>query len=643
MCGITGFYSSTEAFSEEQLRMMTDVLKHRGPDAEGFFYDGICGLGHRRLSIIDLSVRGNQPMSSANDRYVIIYNGEVYNYAELGVGLTESSSFSGASDTKFHLKSASDTEVILELFSRYGAESVSRLNGMFAYAIYDKQEKELHLFRDRQGIKPLYYYWDGNKLAFTSELRSFRLLKKIKLQINPKAVFDFLHFGFVPAPASIYQNVFKLPAGSYLKLNSKGLTIERYWKLEDKIQEQITTNEDQAIVKLSDLLTSSVQYQLRSDVPFGVFLSGGVDSSLITALATMASSSRINTFSIGFEEISHNESIYAKEVATYLGTSHHEFIISFKDAIELVDSITHTYGEPFADSSSIPTMLVSRLARKHVTVCLSGEGGDELFFGYGAHQWARRFSNPLLMLSRKPLSSLLSFGDSRLKRIGSLLNYKNSENLFHHIFSQEQYFFASIELAPLLSPDWQKELFNTPSSAVSAGANWPLTTSDPMKKLDKRNLTFMEQQAIFDLQYYLQDDLLTKVDRASMRFSLETRVPYLDHRIVEFALNLSPGLKYKRGEPKYLLKQVLYQYLPQRIFDRPKQGFAIPLAKWLKNELRYLPDELLSETAINTTGIFNYIQVSDMVKRFFNGESYLFNRIWSIILLQKWLMNYHQD
>lgn len=638
MCGIAGFYSHSDFFRSEQIHVMTDRVKHRGPDSSGVFHDDKCALGHRRLSIIDLSNRASQPMVSHNDRYVIVYNGEVYNYRELGARFGKISQ----NESAFSFKSASDTEVILEAFSKYGVDFVQELNGMFAFAIYDKQEQSLYLYRDRLGIKPIYYYWDGTHFAFASELKSITALDQIPLEIEPAAISRYLHFGYVPTPYSIYKNIYKMPSGTMLKISAKGLESKKYWSINNKLSGNLIHREDQAMVKISDLLISSVQYQLKSDVPFGVFLSGGIDSSLITAQATMLSSIKVNTFSIGFEENSHNESEYAKAVANFLGTSHHEFIISYKDALNLISSITETYDEPFADSSCMPTMLVSKLASEYVRVTLSGEGGDELFFGYGAYPWANRLANPLVSTLRKPMSSILEKMPSRYKRIAKLLEYENSKGIRSHIFSQEQYLFAEKEIPGLLK--YQTEIETSESEAYFAGNSKRLSTTAELGggiDVKERRLNAMELQALFDVENYLQDDLLTKVDRASMKYSIETRVPYLDHRIVEMAINISPNLKYRNGISKYILKKVLYQYVPKHLFDKPKQGFAIPLDKWLKTSLKNLLDYYLSEECIEKFGVLNYQAVDLLKKTYFAGSDYLYNRIWQLIVLQMWLEKFH--
>lgn len=610
MCGICGFYSPAKLFSKPDLEKMAAALAHRGPDAEGFFMDEISGLGHRRLSIIDLSIAANQPMYSTDRRYVISYNGEVYNYNEI------------AKEMNLILRTTSDTEVILEAFIKEGVDFVHRLNGMFAIAIYDTQEKKLFLFRDRMGVKPLYYFWDGINFVFASELKALLKIKfiKEKIKINKSVISSFLHLGYIPEPDTVYENIFKLPAGHILVVHSKEFAFRRYWCPEEKILEDTISNFVAAKSKFKELMKSSVKYRLISDVSYGCFLSGGTDSSLITAMAQELTGN-IKTFSIGFNETKYNESVYAKTVADYLKTDHHEFRVSYKDAIDLFDELTSTYDEPFADSSAIPTMLVSKIARKSVKMTLSGDGGDELFFGYGSYHWAKRLANPVILNLRKPIYYLLSQMGNREKRASHLFLFTDRKKIKNHIFSQEQNFFSEEEIKKLL----YKEIFHE-------------TPIDPLF-FTKRKLSSKEEQALYDLKFYLKDDLLVKIDRASMKFGLETRVPFLDYRVVEFAMNLSPKLKSIKGIDKFLLKETLYDYIPKKYFDRPKWGFSLPISLWLKNELRYLIDDNLNKIEIESYGIINYSVVENLKKRFFEGENYLFNRLWVLIILQKFLKN----
>jgi asparagine synthase (glutamine-hydrolysing) len=604
MCGIAGYYDFNASSNPGILEEMTGVLHHRGPDANGYFSEEKVGLGHQRLKIIDLSDAANQPMTSRNGQFVIVFNGEVYNYTEI------------ANDLQIPLKTNSDTEVVLEAFALEGIACLNRFNGMFAFAVYDKKEKNLTLARDRIGIKPLFYFKDNEQLLFASELKA---IKKAKpgLQINEGVIASFLHYGYIPEPYTIYENVLKFPAGHYMECRDGKTGLKQWWSATEKINNTVLSNQQSAKTQLNVLLQKSVKYRLMSDVPFGTFLSGGIDSSLITAIAQSVSDKPIKTFSIGFREAKYDESVYAKSVSDYLKTDHHPFVVTYRDAIDLMEGFFHAYDEPFADSSGIPTMLVSKLARQHVTMTLSGDGGDELFFGYGAYHWAKRLQSPFLNLFRKPLSFGLGMMSDRYKRIGKLIDFPSGERLPGHIFSQEQYYFSEAEINTLMTN--------------------PEKVFRPGKVYLNRTLTAVEEQALFDLQYYLKDDLLVKVDRASMHYSLETRVPLLDHNIVEFALNLSPELKIRNGESKYLLKQVLYDYVPAKYFDRPKWGFSIPLNRWLKNELRHWLEDYTSKQVIEQHGLVRYDEVAGLKKKYLQGQDHLYNRLWLIVVLHKFL------
>ena len=615
MCGIAGYYSNNSSFSETELKAMTNTLAHRGPDAKGYFIDDTIGLGHRRLSIIDISASANHPMISGCGRYIIIYNGEVYNFKEIAFQLKQLK-------PSLNFKTTSDTEVIIEAFTHWGEQFIEQLNGMFAFAIYDKINKELFIYRDRLGIKPIYYFWDENNFIFASELKSLKQLKnKINFKINPLAINEFLHLGYIPEPHSIYENIHKLPSGTYFKIKGNRLIKCQYWNARDKIQPQIETNFTNAKQTLTNLIESSVKYRMVSDVPFGTFLSGGIDSSLVTAVAQKFSDQPINTFSIGFKETKQNEAGFAKNVAKHLKTNHYEWIVTQKEALNQVSQLPEIYDEPYADSSAIPTLIVSQFAKKHVKMTLSGDGGDELFMGYGAYKWAKRLATPLLNVLGKPLAMGLSTRGEKYRKAEELLKYKDPGTLKSHIFSQEQSLFSRQEIKNLVHPNFY--------TGINLNENY--------ENLN-RTLLPEEQQALFDINYYLKDDLLVKVDRATMHHSLETRVPLLDYRLVEFALNLSPSLKLKNGEAKYLLKQVLYEYVPKKLFDRPKQGFSIPLADWLKNDLRFLIEDYLSEKTIKKHGIVNYEIVAELKKQFLiNNNNFLYNKIWLLIVLHQWL------
>lgn len=610
MCGIAGFLSFKATYSESDLKNITNVLNHRGPDASGFYYDKFVGLGHRRLSIIDLSDSANQPIYSHCGRYLIIFNGEIYNFKEI------------ANDLEVKLKTTSDTEVLIEAFVKWGVSFVERLNGMFAFTIYDTQEKELFIYRDRLGIKPMYYMYDGDNFVFSSELKSFKKINVNLGGIDKQAINDFLYLGYIPSPLSIYKNVKKFPSGCFARVSEGKFKIEPYWSLEEQVQPKVLTNYKDAKAQLKDLLFDAVDKRMISDVPLGTFLSGGIDSSLITAIAQKISSKPIDTFTIGFSEEKFNEAEFAEKVATNLGTNHHHKVLSYQDALDRFESLSSSYDEPFADSSSFSTMLVSEFAAEHVKVILSGDGGDESYLGYGTYEWGKRLKLPGVRLFRSPISKVLKLGPNRYKRASSLFEYPTESRLKSHIFSQEQYYFTEIELSKIINPSLVCEFsFNEMNDNLS------------------RSLSIQESQSLFDMRYYLQDDLLVKVDRASMQNSLEVRVPLIDHRLIAFSLNLDGRLRKKHGESKFLLKEVLYELVPRELFDRPKRGFGVPLIEWLRKEWKFLIEDYLNKQAIDECGVFNNYIVQQYVQRFLSGEYYLYNRIWLLILIQKFFID----
>lgn len=615
MCGITGYFSPSGKFNEAHLLAANNSLLHRGPDAGGVYTSGMVGLGHRRLSILDLSETANQPMISANNRFVMVYNGEVYNFKEIQQEILKY-----RPDVKF--KTSSDTEIILEAFSLWRENIVNMLNGMFAIAIYDKDNGSLYLFRDRLGIKPIYFYWDDKDFFFASELKAIKAIRNvIHLELNDKAIPYFFHLGFIPEPHSIYKNVYKFPTGSYLKLNKHGFELNSFWEPASKITKEILTDEVKAKQQLKDLVISSVKYRMISDVPFGTFLSGGIDSSLVTAVAQSISSEPVKTFSIGLNEKDHNESHFAEQVAKYLNTDHHTFNVTQQDALDLVADLDSIYDEPYADTSAIPTLMVSKLARKHVTMTLSGDGGDELFMGYGAHIWAQRLSNPFISGLRSPINFALEMGNNRAKRVANLFKSYSQTNFESNIFSQEQNLFYEKEL-PLL-------LGNLSAEAIKYF---------PELKELKRKLSPTEAQAMFDFTVYLKDDLLVKVDRATMKHSLETRVPLLDYRIVEFAFNLDEKLKLKGNISKYLLKEVLYDFVPRTYFDRPKKGFSVPMYQWLKKDLKVYAEKYVTQAMCENYGIVKWNYAKQIMEHFYkDGQDYYYNRVWLIICLHKYM------
>ncbi len=550
-------------------------------------------------------------MYSHDGRYVMVFNGEVYNYQTI-----QKEKLTG-----LELKTTSDSEVILECFVKYGVKCFEWFNGMFAIVIWDTQKEQLTIARDAVGIKPIYYFLENGNFAFGSELKTIKCLVS-NLGIRHNAIPYFLHLGYIPHPFSMYENVWKFPAGAYaqLILGEKPATLDfvQFWKVENKIKRQVISDELTAKKQLNQILSTAVEKQLISDVPIGTFLSGGIDSSIVTAIASKVSKEKVKTFSIAVVDGKVNEAPYAAAIAKHLGTEHHEMPIKEKDILEMVPGFMEVYDEPFADSSAFPTMLVSKLARQQVTVALSGDGGDELFMGYGFYTWAKRLHHPMVQLLHKSLYQASKLAPAYYQRAGKIFNYPLLENSKSHIFSQE--YFDENDLKQLLT---NKNFdFGTINANVPSG----------------RILRAEEQQSFWDIENYLKDDLLVKVDRASMQFSLETRVPLLDNNVVEFSLNLDSNLKVKNGEAKYLLKEVLYDYVPKSFFDRPKWGFGIPLEKWFLTELSFLYNEYFSAEMIDRFKVIDLAYFLQLKTAFEKSQSASFKgKVWSIIVLNWWL------
>ncbi len=608
MCGIAGYIDHGGHMDRERFRQAVDLLLHRGPDAGGFYFGRNYGLGHRRLSIIDLSEAANQPMLSRSGLYAVVYNGEIYNFREI------------AAAEAGNYRTRSDTEVLLEEFEKSGPRSISSFNGMFAAAVVDTHQGKMTLFRDRLGIKPLYYVLSGGLFLFASELKTlFALLADQPLHLDREAVHAYLRMGFIPEPLTVCSEIRQVRAGHYLETD--GLTVLEvpYWEPEKMLTARTLEDPVEAAHQLHELLKESVRYRLVSDVPFGTFLSGGVDSSLVTAIAA-GISSELKTFTIGFTDPVKDESRYAREVASRLGSRHTELIISEQEALTSMEKAMDLFDQPFADSSALPTLLVSQLAAAHVKMVLSGDGGDELFHGYGAYRWAARLHNPIWRLLGPGLSPLLSLGNARYRRAGKMLSETRPDGIQLHIFSQEQYLFTAKESHALLQPEFRMN-----------------PVYPPCNEAMPRPLTPPELQALWDIRCYLKDDLLVKTDRTSMSASLECRLPLLDHRIVSWALNLHPSLKTREGQTKSILRSILSQYLPVELFQRPKQGFSVPLSSWLKGPLHYLLDEYLDENRVRNENILNFERVSALRKLYESKakNDFLYNRIWAVIILRK--------
>ena len=616
MCGISAYISNKKYISKADFIKLTNTLHHRGPDADGFYENSNHSvlLGHKRLSIIDLSPESNQPFFSKCGRYTIVYNGELYNFKNLKTLLQLDTHTQG------------DTEVILEAYAKIGSKAFELLNGMFAFIIYDILEDKIIVCRDRMGIKPLYIYQDSERIAFASEIKAFKALPEFDNTINYNTIPEFLHLGFIAEPNTIFKKIAKFPTGSYSIFSTKEIsndfkpTFNKYWKINESILPETYKDFTATKKKLKELLLESVEMQLVSDVPVGSFLSGGIDSSLITALAASIKKDKIKTFSIGYDNKKYDESEYAKNISKHLSTDHYVFKLNEENVEGMLSDIITTYDEPFADASAYPTMMVSNLAKEQVTVTLSGDGADELFFGYGMYTWATRLNNPMVQMLREPVYWATQFGTQRLKRGGLLLDYPSKAHIKSHIFSQEQYFHSEKDLKHILLD----EQFN-------------FDTINKELKETKRILNAKREQYIWDINYYLKDDLLVKVDRASMKYSLENRVPYLDNKVIDYVLNIDQNLLFNNGVSKYILKEILYDYLPKEYFNRPKWGFAIPLPFWLKGKFRFLLDKYMNNIIINKHDILTNLYVQDIKNRFLAGEDYLYGRVWTIIILHWWL------
>ncbi|QFS86933.1 MULTISPECIES: asparagine synthase (glutamine-hydrolyzing) [unclassified Marinobacter] len=636
MCGFAGFVGKTPfPGAEAVLEKMGSAIAHRGPDAAGIWLDGnlSVGLTHRRLSIMDLSELGAQPMASESGRYVIAFNGEIYNFRQLSKELE-------ADGAQF--RGHSDTEVMLAAFEAWGVEpALQRLSGMFAFALVDKRFRKFYLARDRMGEKPLYYGWQGESLLFGSELRALRQHPAWQGAIDTSVLPALLRHNVIPAPRTIHQGICKLPPASYVCLDldhpqsGQLPDPQRYWMLETSFKEHPGYTLESAADELERLLKQSISDQMVSDVPLGAFLSGGIDSSTVVGIMQSLASQPVRTFSIGFHEKGFNEAEHAAAVAKHLGTEHTELYVTEREARNLVPDIPGIYDEPFADSSQIPTYLVSQMTRKHVTVALSGDGGDELFCGYTRY--------PGMLVAWNKRSSIIS----HLKRIAGSLPPGLSARFIRAIVSSQksrsleaiQYQLRRIQSiagARDLSDFYRRSVSLWPDPAMalkdageySYGLNMTLAEGIP----DNTLKTLMWR----DLNWYLPDDILTKVDRAAMACSLETRIPMLDPAIVSFALGLPEDLNLRGGVGKQVLRAVLYRYVPRQLIDRPKQGFAVPVAAWLRGGLREWAEELLAEHRLNDQGYWHTKRIRWLWEEHLSGrEDYSFE-LWGILMFQAW-------
>jgi asparagine synthase (glutamine-hydrolysing) len=639
MCGIAGYWQ-TKALDDhplEVLGQMGAALAHRGPDDSGNFFESATGLGlaFRRLSIIDLSPEGHQPMVSASGRFVIIFNGEVYNFEEIRTEL---------GDRRW--RGHSDTEVILEAIERWGLEpALKRFVGMFALALWDRQEQVLQLVRDRLGIKPLYYGRVEGNFVFGSELKPIRRFPGFQARIDRDALALYMRFSCVPAPYCIYEGIHQLPPGHILSLRAPDGSpeITPFWSAVEiarqGLQSPIEAPDEDVVQQLEDKLTSAVRLRMISDVPLGAFLSGGIDSSTVVALMQKMSTRPVKTFSIGFQEDSHNEAVHAKQIARHLGTDHTELYVTPEEARRVIPLLPAMYDEPFADSSQIPTYVVSRLARSHVTVSLSGDGGDELFGGYTRYlrvqkiwSFVHRVPDPVARgtaalihkFSPRSLDRLFAMGPripqelhpspgDRLYKLADYLQLRSPVSIYLNALSQ-----------------W------TAPCAVVLGASEPAVIAEFMHQ--QCWLPSVQEQAMLtDLVNYLPHDILAKVDRASMAVSLEARVPILDHRVVEFAWRLPLRFKIRNGKQKWILRQVLYRYVPPELVERPKMGFGVPIEHWLRGALRDWAEERLSPDRLRRDGFFAVEPIREKWREHLSGQRNWESALWTALVFQDWL------
>lgn len=621
MCGITGFVDFNNQSNKDILSQMSDDLIHRGPDDFGneyFSFDPFSlGLGFRRLSIIDLSIAGHQPMSDESKNYWIVFNGEVYNFQEIRAELKSHG---------FIFFSNSDTEVILKSYIKWGKECVNKFIGMFAISIYDKVRNELILFRDRVGVKPVFYYFKNDLFLFSSELKSFHRHPKFEKEICKDGLTSYLKNGYVSSPLTIFKHTKKLRAGEYLvlSLKNKDYSLTEYWNVYDSFAKpKLNLSFDEAVNETEILLKSAFQYRMIADVPVGVFLSGGYDSSCVAAILQSQNRNSIKTYTIGFHEKEYNEAEFSKKVASYIGTDHHEYYCTEKEALDLVPELPMIYDEPFADPSGIPTTLVCKIARKHVTVALSADGGDEIFAGYPRHLKSFNIINKFRFLNNrigKLVSNFVpsSIGDlSTPDRRGKLKQILSSTSGIDNFISINQTF--------------------TDAEIVKLTNHFVGLSKPNRSEVSQSSRDLLSEILAFEYSNYLVDDIMQKVDRAGMYNSLEGREPFLDHRVIEFVSQLPSEYKMKDGNQKILLKEIVHRYIPKELMERPKMGFGVPLEKWFNLELKDLVMDVLAPEKIKEKGILSERLVAQMIKDYQAGRFVGFQRFYTIFILQQWL------
>jgi len=646
MCGIVGYVATRSTVDEDTVRSMADALVHRGPDDAGVWIDRDAGiaLGHRRLSVVDLSPGGHQPMYSADGRLVVVFNGEIYNFRELRKELEASA------ESPIAWRGHSDTEVLLEAASRWGVErALPRFVGMFAFALWDRSRRTLVLARDRLGEKPLYYGWQGDAFLFGSELKALRRHPRWRADVDRNAVASFARFSYVPAPYSIYRGIFKLPPGAWLEIDCRGdasaadLRPRRYWSLADVVRTSNRIRADidpeAAVDEFERLFGSAVAGQMIADVPLGAFLSGGVDSSAVVAVMQAHSPRPVRTFTIGFSEEAFNEAHHARAVAAHLGTEHTELYVTPEDALAVIPELPRVYDEPFSDSSQIPTLLLSRLTRRSVTVSLSGDGGDELFGGYNRYTWCnqiwRRVGVLPVPLRRALARSMTTPGPAAWDRLAALVRPLLPASLRHASVGDKVH-----KLAGMLAQSGPQGVYRALVSHWNGAALVPGATELPTPIDGAEGAPpigdLTAWMMFVDTLTYLPDDILVKVDRASMAASLESRVPLLDHRIVEFAWSLPDSLKVRHGTGKWILRQLLYRHVPKELIERPKMGFGVPIDSWLRGPLRGWAEDLLDETRLAREGWFDAAEVRRKWTEHLSGRRNWQYHLWDILMFQAW-------
>ncbi len=627
MCGITGWISlgkNTSPDKKAVLHSMCEQMKHRGPDSEGLWTEGKVALGMRRLSIIDLHT-GEQPVYNEDRSVVVVMNGELYNFREVRADLEKRGH-------KFETNT--DTEILPHLYEEYGDAMLDEINGMFAFALWDKRREKLIIARDRFGEKPLYYGVFDDKLIFGSELKVLLANPAVKTELNTDALRQFLSFDYVPAPNSIYKNIYKLPAAHFLTVEKGEIRTCRYWNLSWKKSDSAPGFEA-SVIELRELLADAVRMRLVSDVPLGILLSGGVDSSTIAAFATRFSTEKVKTFSIGFEEDSFDESKFARQVATHLGTEHYEEKLSVEKAADLISEIGTWLDEPMSDGSLIPTFLLARFVRKHVTVALGGDGGDEIFAGYPmyfAHKVARAYERVPRFVRRGliepvvnalPVSTKnLSF-DYKAKRFVAASKYD--------LVTRHHSYFGSF------TPDEQRRVLSKDVLEKTENDTYK-NARELLEICDAANE--IEQMQFLDINFYMAEDILTKVDRASMAVSLEVRAPFLDPRVAQFAASVPVDFKLKGKTGKYILKKAVEPFLPKNILARPKKGFGIPIAEWLKGRLNPLMHDLLEPTRLRNQGLFDAEFVQGLIRDHERGTASNHKQLWTLLVFQLWVENF---